>query len=119
MEGREDDGECAEWYEMNASALHMAVGGAILIVGRNVEGRESAEETVAGDDTRTMNLVLLLFWFHTLLNCLSGIPGFLNNLRIFSAFQKKHNVRRSSLKNMSESTCPDSNHYLDQRMTYE
>jgi hypothetical protein len=117
--GREDEGERAEWYEMNVTALPMAVGGAVLIVGRNVEGRESAEETVARDDTRPVNLVLLLFWFHTLLNCLSEIPGFLNNLRIFSTFWKKHNVRRSSLKNMSESTCPDSNHYLDPRMTYE
>jgi hypothetical protein len=69
--GREDDGERAEWYEMNVTALPMVVGGAVLIVGRNVKGRESAEETVAGDDTHPVNLVLLLFWFHTLLNCLS------------------------------------------------
>jgi hypothetical protein len=116
---REDDGERAEWYEMNVSPLPMAVGGAVLIVGRNVEGWEIAEETDAGYDTRPVNLVLLLFWFHTLLNCISGIPCFLNNFRIFGAFWKKHNMRRSSLKNMSESTCPDSNQYLDQHMTYE
>ena len=38
-------------------AVPIAMGGVVLIFAGNLEGRESAEETVAGDDTCPGNLV--------------------------------------------------------------
>ena len=58
-------GEHMEWYDMNVIAMPIAVASAIFIVGRNLEGCESAVE-MTGDDSHPGNLVSTPFFGFTL-----------------------------------------------------